>query len=71
MWRILDEDPRTAYTHRFGHSINLAASDAVKQTNFMRDALDMTHENTKLTKYSTRRETLFRGLKEGNEMSTG
>ena len=67
MWRILDEDPRTAYTHCFGHSINLAA----KQTNLMRDALDMTHENTKLTKYSPRRATLFRGLKKGNEMSTG
>lgn len=69
--RILDEEPRAVYTHCYGHSINLAASDAVKQTKLMRDALDMTHEITKLIKYSPRREAVFRDLKEENEMSTG
>ena len=69
--RILDEEPRAVYTHCYGHSINLAASDAVKQTKLMRDALDMTHEITKLIKYSPRREAVFRELKQGNEMSTG
>ena len=69
--RILDEEPRAVYTHCYGHSINLAASDAVKQTKVMRDALDMTHEITKLIKYSPRREGVFRDLKQGSEMSAG
>ena len=58
--RILDEEPRAVYTHCYGHSINLAASDAVKQTKLMRDALDMTHDITKLIKYSPRREAVSR-----------
>lgn len=69
--RILDEEPRAVCTQCYGHSINLAASDAVKQTKLMRDALDMTHEITKLIKYFPRREAVFRDLKEENEMSTG
>ena len=69
--RILDEEPRAVYTHCYGHSINLAASDAVKQTKVMRDALDMTHEITKLIKYSPRQEAIFRDLKQGSEMSSG
>ena len=69
--RILDEEPRAVYTHCYGHSINLAASDAVKQTKVMRDALDMTHEITKLIKYSPRWKAIFRDLKQGSEMSAG
>ena len=63
--RILDEEPRAVYTHCYGHSINLAASDAIKQTKVMRDAFDMTHEITKLIKYSPRREAVFRDLNKG------
>ena len=35
--RILDEEPKAVYTHCYGHSINLAASDAVRQTKLMRN----------------------------------
>lgn len=41
--RICEEEPRAVYTHCYGHSINLAASDAVKESKLMRDALDTTY----------------------------
>ena len=56
---ILDEEQRAVYLHCYGNSINLAASDAVKQTKLMRDALAMTHKITKLVKYSPTPEALF------------
>ena len=57
--RILDEEPRAVYMRCYGHPINLAASDAVKQTKVMSDVLDMIHEITRLIKYSPRREAVF------------
>ena len=68
---ILDEEPRAVYTHCYGHSINLAASDAVKQTKLMKDTLDTTHEITKLIKYPPRREAVFQELKQGSKISAG
>ena len=68
--RILDEEPRAVYMHYYGHSINLAASDAVRQTKLMKDSLEIAHEITKLIKFSPRREAVFQELKERNEMLT-
>ena len=31
--RIREEEPRAVYMHCYGHSINLAACDAVKESN--------------------------------------
>lgn len=41
-------EPRAVYTHCYGHSLNLAASDALKSSKLMRDALETVHEVTKL-----------------------
>ena len=68
--RIYEEEPRAVYTHCYGHSINLAASDAVKESKLMRDALDTTYEITKLIKYSPRREAIFCNLKQESDTST-
>ena len=68
--RILDEEPTAVYMHYYGHSINLAASDAVRQTKLMRDSLETAHEITKLIKFSPWREAVFQELKERNEMLT-
>ena len=69
--RICEEEPRAVYTHCYGHSINLAASDAVKESKLMRDALDTIYEITKLIKYSPRREAIFFNLKQESDTSTG
>ena len=60
---ISDVEPRAIFTHFYGH-LNLAASDAIRQSNVMKDALDTTHEIIKLIKYSPRREAIFKDLKE-------
>ena len=69
--RICKEEPRAIYTHCYGHSINLAASDAIRSSKIMKDALDITFEITKLIKYSPRREAVFREVKESHDFSTG
>ena len=57
--RILAEEPRALYTHCYGHSINLAACDAIKGTKLMKDVMETAHEITKLIKYSPRRQEIF------------
>ncbi len=64
--RIQDLEPRAIYTHCYGHSLNLAASDTIKLSELMRDALDTTHEITRLIKYSPRRDGIFQELKESH-----
>ena len=50
--RICDLEPRAVYTHCYGHALNLAAGDTLKQSKLMKDALETTWEITKLIKYS-------------------
>ena len=61
--QIMDLEPRALYTHCYGHSLNLATSDVVKQSKILQDALDTTNEITKLIKLSPRRDNIFQGLK--------
>ena len=62
--RIRKIEPRAIFTHCYGHSLSLAASDMVKQVKLLKDSLGVTHEITKLIKYSPRREEIFQRLKE-------
>ena len=62
--RIADLESRAVYTHCYGHALNLAASDTLKQCKLMKDALDTSYEITKLIKYSPRRERIFQSLRE-------
>ena len=69
--RIQTEEPRAVYTHCYGHSVSLATCDAVKQSKPIKSALEMTHEITKLIKYSPHREGIFKELKHDIDVSTG
>ena len=60
--QILAEEPRAVYTHCYGHSLNLAVNDVFKNIKVIKDALDVTHEVTKLIKYSPKREAIFREI---------
>ena len=62
--QISDLEPRAVYTNCYGHSLNLAASDTLKESKLMKNALDTTYEITKLIKYSPHREYIFCKLKE-------
>ena len=67
---ISDIEPRAVYTHCYGHSLNLAASDALKESKLIKDALETVHEITKLIKYSPRRDGIFHRLKEDAPLSS-
>ena len=67
--RIMDEEPRALYTHCYGHSINLAVNDAIKRSKPMKNALETTHEISKLIKFSPRREGIFQGLKSSHDLN--
>lgn len=65
--RISDEEPRAVFTHCYGHSLNLAASDTVKKSKLLKQALETAQEITKLIKFSPRRDAVFKRLKAENE----
>lgn len=61
--QFLDEEPRVVYTHCYGHALNLACDNAIKQCGLIKDALDITHELIKLLKNSPRRDACFETFK--------
>ena len=69
--RISDEDPRAVFTHCYGHSLNLAASDTIKKSGMLRNALDTSHEITKLIKFSPRRNAIFNQFKAEDDATSG
>lgn len=61
--QLQDIEPRAIYLHCYGHSLNLAASDAIQHCKVMKTSLETIHEITKLVKYSPRREGIFDKIK--------
>ena len=56
-------EERAIFTHCYGHALNLAVADVVKESRIVRDVLDTVREITKLLKYSPRHDSLFEQLK--------
>lgn len=48
--QILHEEPKAIYTHCYGHALNLACSDTVRQCSLMRSSLDIVYEIINLKK---------------------
>ena len=61
--QIADIEPRAIFTHCYGHALNLAVADTVKQSKVMRNALETTYEIIKLIKYSPKREAILKKIK--------
>ena len=57
-------EPRALYLHCFGHTLNLAVADTLKEVKCMSDALDHALEICKLLKFSPRRDSVFLKLKQ-------
>ena len=57
--QIAREENRALYVHCFGHALNLAVADTVKQSKVCRDALEIALEVTKLVKFSPKRNAAF------------
>ena len=62
--QILRLEPRALYTHCYGHSLNLAMCDTIKQSKLTRDVMDVTYEISRLLKFSPKRNAIFDKLKE-------
>ena len=57
--QIMDREKRALFSHCYGHSLNLAASDAIKNCKLMADTLDTTFEISKLIKFSPKINAMF------------
>ena len=62
--QIADQESRASCTHCYGHTLNLAVGDIVRQSKSMRDALDTTQEISKLFKLSPKHDGLFERFKQ-------
>ena len=62
--RINELEPRDVFTHCYGHALNLAVGDTIKQSPLTKDCLDTCYELVKLIKFSPKREAMLRDLKE-------
>ena len=58
------EESRALFTHCYGHSLDLAACDTIKNSKVVKNALDVTYEICKLLKYSPCRDSMFDKIKE-------
>ena len=61
--QILAKEPRATFVHCYGHALNLATADVVRNVKCLKNTLDTTLEVSKLLKYSPRRRNLFEKLK--------
>ena len=61
--QIMDIERHALFMHCYGHTLNLACSDAVKGCKLLKSALETTREITKLIKFSPRREAIFQEVK--------
>ena len=64
MLPIKSDEPIAVFTHFYmvTLSINLAASDNMKTSRIMKDALETTHEITRLIKYSPKRDAKLKQI---------
>ena len=60
---ILSLERRAVCMHCFGHALNLAVADTLKQSRVFREALKIAYEITKLIEYSPERNAAFNRIK--------
>jgi len=61
--QIKDIESKALFTHCFTHFLNLAVGDVIKSSKVMKDALETSHEITKLIKKSPKRDAKLDVLK--------
>ena len=60
--QIKADELRAIFSHCYGHSLQLAVGDMIKEVKNLKDALDTIFEISKLLKSSPKREGLFKKL---------
>ena len=61
--QILKDQPKALYTHCYGHALNLACQDMIREVKVVKDALDNALELSKLLQYSAKRNAEYKRLK--------
>ena len=62
--QIKPEEPRTIFTHCYGHSLQLAVGDTIKRIKNLADMFDTTTEFSKLLKFCPKMDAMFDRIKE-------
>ena len=62
--QIRSEEPRAVLIHCYEHSLSFACGDAIKHCKILNNAMETTHEITKLVKLSPRREAIFQEIQQ-------
>ena len=57
--KILSENPKAFFTHCFGHALNLAVGDMLKNVRFLKDSMDTTYEISNLIKKSLKSDAML------------
>ena len=60
--KILWEKSKAFFTHCFGHALNMAVGDMVKNVRFLKDSMDTTYEISNLNKKSPKRDTMLQKI---------
>ena len=71
--QLLAKEKWAVLTHCYGHALNLAVGDSMKQSKVCRDALDTAYEISKLLRFSPKRHAAFDQIRVENlaEEDTG
>ena len=64
--QLARKEKRAVLTHCYGHALNLAVGDSMKQSKVCKDALDTAFEISKLIRYSPKRNAVFDRIKVEN-----
>ena len=64
--QLARKEKRAVLTHCYGHALNLAVGDSMKQSKVCKDALDTAFEISKLIRYSPKRNAAFDRIKVEN-----
>ena len=61
--QIQAKESRAVLTHCYGHALNLAVGDTIKQSKLCRDSMDTAFEISKLIRFSPKRNAAFERIK--------
>ena len=61
--QIMTEEKLAVYTHCYGHALNLAVGEAIKQSKVCRDSMETAFEFSKLINFSPKRNAAFDRIK--------
>ena len=61
--KILSENPKVFFACFFGHALNLAVGDMVKNARFLKDSMDTTYDISNLIKKSPKGDAMLQKIR--------